>query len=283
MPELPEVEIIKNGLNKKLKNQSFVNIEIKNQKSFQGLTNVILNKRILSIKRRAKLIWFNLEGENDLIIHLKMTGQLIYQKKLQKIAGGHQSKDLFSDLPNKHTRVIFKISNNGKLYFNDLRKFGWIRVMKKDEIKKLLKKDFGPEPFSAKFNQNYLFQIIKKSPQSNIKKIIMDQKKIAGIGNMYADESLFDAEIDPQTLGLKMNRQKSNKLYKSILKILKMGIKYQGITKSDFVNSDGKKGKMQNYLKIYGRKGEKCLRCGGEIEKIKLNGRGTYFCPKCQR
>jgi formamidopyrimidine-DNA glycosylase len=282
MPELPEVETIVRGLDKLIVGLKINKVEVLDKKVFPGNPDLILNKKILNIKRRAKLLIFQLENDINLLVHLKMTGQLIYKDKSYNIAGGHQSNELYSEVPNKHTRVIFDLSNNGKLYFNDLRRFGWIKILGQQEIKKITNKEFGPEPFSKEFSEKYFTEIINQGKSANIKKILNDQKKIAGIGNMYSDEALFYAKIDPQRKAISLKNNEIKNLYVSILKVLKLGIKYEGASIKNYTNHEGKKGKMQDFFKVYGRTGKPC-ECGGVVKKIRLNGRGTHFCPKCQR
>lgn len=282
MPELPEVETISNGLDRFLNGKSFSNIKILDKKIFQFNPKQILNKKINHIYRRTKLIIFDLVGDNDLIVHLKMTGQFIYIDKDKMLAGGHQSSELCMKVPHKHTRVIFNVKNGGKLYYNDLRRFGWMRLMDKDELQKNLIKEFGPEPFSKEFNLKYFSDILSSAKKSNIKKILMDQKKISGIGNMYADEALYWAKIDPRRIAVKISKKEAEKLLQAIKMVLKKGIKYQGASIKDYLTCEGKRGKAQDYFNVYNKQGQKC-KCGGVVKKIKLNGRGTHFCPKCQK
>ncbi len=282
MPELPEVETISNGLNKALKGKSFSKIEILDKKIIGFDPKIIINKKINSIYRRAKLVIFDLVGKQDLIVHLKMTGQFIYINKDKMIAGGHQSRELCKSVPHKHTRIIIDIKSGGKLYYNDLRRFGWFKIMDKKDLQRYLEQEFGPEPFSKDFNIKYFKEILNSAKKSNIKKVLMDQKKISGIGNMYADEALYLAKIDPRKIAAKISNKKIEKLFQAIKIVLKKGIKYQGASIKDYLTCEGKQGKAQDYFKVYNKQGQKCG-CGGIIKKIKLNGRGTHFCPKCQK
>ena len=287
MPELPEVETIVNGMNKLIKNLKIIKVQVLDKKVFPGNANKIVNKKILNITRRAKLLIFQLENNTNLLIHLKMTGQLIYRPSTSSgqqkgFVGGHQSNELYAEVPNKHTRVIFDLSNSGKLYYNDLRRFGWIKILSPKEIEKITDKEFGPEPFSKEFSIKYLTEIIKNSKTANIKKILNDQKKIAGIGNMYSDEALYYAKIDPRRKAVSLKDEEVKELYNSILKVLKLGIKHEGASIKNYTNHVGKKGKMQDFFKVYGRAGKPCD-CGGIVKKIRLNGRGTHFCSSCQK
>ncbi len=282
MPELPEVETIKLGLAKKLIGKKISKITIYNKKSFLGNPKKIQDKKILKVGRRAKNLIIGFDKVN-LLIHLKMTGQLIYIDKGKRVAGGHPSHDWHDDLPNKHTRVEYLFADGSKLFFNDLRKFGWCKILDDQDLDKALE-GFGPEPFSGNFNLDYLKLQAKRVPNRTIKQFLMDQTIIAGIGNIYNDETLFLSKIHPQTKVQKLRDADWEKIIKNAVKVLKKGIKYGGTTDSDYVDAEGKQGGMQNYLNVYHRTGEKCKnKCGGTIERIKVGGRGTYFCPNCQK
>ncbi|MDD3735244.1 MAG: bifunctional DNA-formamidopyrimidine glycosylase/DNA-(apurinic or apyrimidinic site) lyase [Candidatus Pacebacteria bacterium] len=282
MPELPEVEIISQGLDKSLKGKSFSKIQILDKNRFIGNPNILLNKKIKKVYRRAKLVIFEFEKDIYLLAHLKMTGQFIYIDGKKKIAGGHISPELVEKVPNKHTRIIFFINKDQILYFNDLIRYSWLKIVNKKEIDNILKKEFGVEPLSEEFNIEVLKEIIKKSKNSNIKRVLTDQKKIAGIGNIYSDEILYNAGINPQRKAQSLTAQEIKRLFNSIKKVLLFAIEKEGSSIKNYVNSEGKRGTMQDYLKIYGKDGEKCKKCGSIIKKIKLNGRGTHFCPNCQ-
>jgi len=279
MPELPEVETISRGLNRALRGKSFSKIKILDKKRFIGNPNILLKQKIKKIYRRGKLIVFKFEKNLYLLIHLKMTGQFIYTDQKRKIAGGHISHELVEKVPNKHTRIIFFINKNQILYFNDLIRYSWLKITNK--IDGTLKKEFGIEPLSEEFNIKSLTEIIQKSKSSNIKRILTDQKKIAGIGNIYADEILYNARINPKRKATSLKEDEIKRLLNSIKKVLLFAIEKGGSSIRNYINSDGERGVMQDYLKIYGKTGKKC-KCGGIIKKIKLNSRGTHFCPSCQ-
>jgi formamidopyrimidine-DNA glycosylase len=282
MPELPEVETIRRGLLSKIVSKKIASVEVENAKSFQGKAEDVTGRKILNIERRAKNIRLKLEGGVNILIHMKMTGQLIFIDHNKRFAGGHPSHDWHALLPNKHTRVTFAFDDGTMLFFNDLRKFGWCKVMTDEEIEKVFSL-FGPEPFSGAFTVDYLQKRAERIPARTIKQFIMDQEIIAGIGNIYADESLFCARLMPRTKVGFLNKTDWEKLRTCILEVLEKGIKYGGTTDSDYVDAEGKKGGMQNYLNVYHKTGESCPICGGEVEKIKLGGRGTYYCPRCQK
>lgn len=254
MPELPEVETICRQLNKVLAGQRI--------KGLQGRILQVEGKKILGVKRKAKMIIIELNGGVSLLVHLKMTGQLIYNGE-----------------KNKHTRAIFTL-NKGKLFFNDLRKFGWIKLVQNAKLKSQMSK-LPPDVVDKEFTLNYCKKILRSSGRA-VKLVILDQQKIGGIGNIYANECLYGAGIDPRTPAKEVKKIKE--LHWWIKRVIKQGIKYGGTTASDkkFVNALGQAGKFQNQLKVYENKG-KCHKCKTEIQKIKLGGRGTYYCPGCQK
>jgi formamidopyrimidine-DNA glycosylase len=283
VPELPEVETIKKGLQKAIVGKKIASVNIRVPKLFHGDKKDIIGKKIQNIDRRAKQIIIDVEGDNDLLIHLKMTGQLIYDDGKSRVAGGHPSVDWVAKLPNSTTHIIFNFSDGSKLFFNDLCKFGWIKVFNSKELKGKLSEELGIEPFDKEFTKKKLGEIIKSKPRWNIKKILMDQSLISGIGNIYADESLFWAKISPERKAKDLAEREIDSLYDSILKALKIGLKWGGTSDNNYVNIEGTKGEGQEHLQVYGREGKKCNRCDGKIKKIKLNGSGTHFCPKCQK
>lgn len=263
MPELPEVETIRRQLNRVLVGQRIKKIEKLHQKSLQGSSLKVISKKIVAVKRKAKTIWIDLEGDANLLIHLKMTGQLIY--------GGQAGK---------HTRVIFELSR-GRLIFNDLRLFGWIKVVDN----KTLEKHFAglpPDVVDKEFTPNYLRKILTSSGRA-VKLVLTDQQKLGGVGNIYANDALYCARVNPALAAKKVTRTKE--LYRCVKQVISRGIKYGGSTARDenYVNALGQKGKYQTKFLVYEQQGKKCPRCSGIIKKIKLGGRGTYFCPSCQK
>lgn len=269
MPELPEVETIRRELDKVLAGQRI--------KDLQGCSLKVVDRRILGVKRKAKMIIIELSKGESLLIHLKMTGQLIYlpaNATRQALQAGNGKE-------NKYTRAIFTL-DKGRLYFNDLRKFGWIKLVTNKELKQQLVK-LPPDVVDKEFSEKYLEKVLKSSGRA-IKLVLMDQSKMGGIGNIYANEILFCAGIDPRTPANTVGLQVRN-LQGCIKKVINQGIKYGGSTASDenFVNARGEPGRFQNYLKVYEQEGKKCPRCKQKIIKVKLGGRGTYYCPGCQK
>ncbi|PIP18352.1 MAG: formamidopyrimidine-DNA glycosylase [Parcubacteria group bacterium CG23_combo_of_CG06-09_8_20_14_all_35_6] len=265
MPELPEVETIRKYLNKTILRKRIVNIKVFSKKQFPNNSEEIVGAKILSVKRRAKNLIIELSNEKTLLIHLKLSGQLLWRPKTL----------------NKTTRIVI-VFDKGELVFNDLRKFGWIKILNLDQLDLELKK-FGPEPFSKDFSIKYLQKVFKKSIRP-VKTILLDQEKIAGIGNIYANEALSEAEISPQKPVKALTIEEIKKLQKAILLVLKEGIKYNGASAADklYLKPDSSNGSYQQHFRIYQKNGEKCKKCNTIIERINLGGRGTFFCPKCQ-
>lgn len=291
MPELPEVETIRRDLSALL-GSKIVALKIFSPKtashSAAFFIKTLVGQKLIKIERRGKLLILSFANGFFLLIHLKMTGQLIFQSPKTKIVGGHSlsegsyDKSVGGQLPNKHTRAVFYFSGGGQLFFNDLRKFGYLKLVKKLELEKILKDNYGPEPLTPEFSADRLREILK-SRKTNIKAALLNQKLIAGLGNIYVDEVLFAAKINPNRVANKLKFAEINLLIKEANRIIKKAIAYRGTTFNNYVDSRGKKGNFSKLLKVYGRGGEKCLVCGRIISKIKLAGRGTHYCPNCQK
>lgn len=278
MPELPEVETIKKGLNKKILNKKIIDVVVLKSKSIkdnkQKFIKTLKGNSIKKIERRAKLFICTLsKGNNYLLIHLKMTGQLVYVPRYN---------GRYNDRYNAYSRVVFKFSDNSKLFFNDLRLFGYLKIVDEKEKNKILEK-FGPEPLSRKFTLKK-FQEILKGRKTNIKTLLMNQHLIAGIGNIYADEILFDAGVRPDRRVQTLKPKELEKIFKSIKKILAKAVRQEDTSVGDYIKADGMEGNFAKFLKVHGKAGQSCPRCKKtKIQKIKIAGRGTYFCPKCQK
>ena len=269
MPELPEVETIKKYLEKDLIGRKIKDVKILNKKSFYGDKKKILNSKILKIERVGKIIIFKLSNNLNLVFHLKLTGQLLFSNIL---------KFLRKSESQKYTRIIFKL-DNGFLFFNDARKFGWVKVLDNEKLKQELSK-LGREPFSLSFQ--YLKEIFSKTKRP-IKLILMDQEKIAGLGNIYANEALFLAKIHPLKPANKLSEKEIKNLLSAIKKIIQKAIRLQGTSFRFYVKPDENKGSYQEEFLVYQRKDEKCLRCKSKIKYIKIGGRGSFYCSKCQK
>lgn len=287
MPELPEVETIRKDLNSRIVDNKIVDILVKDQRiiktSFRNFKEILKNSKIKEIKRRGKLLIFVLDKKDKyLLIHLKMTGQLIYKIKDRIVAGGHSEKKTDFDLPNKFTKVVFTFSDKSKLFFNDMRVFGYMKITGKDELDEILKKGFGIEPLTKDFTWDNFLKLFKNR-KTSIKALLMNQKLIAGIGNIYADEVCFCAGVRPSRGVDKLNEKEFKKIFGCIEKVLALAIKHRGTTFNHYTDGDGNKGGFVKYLKVFQRNGQKCKKCGSVIKKIKVAGRGTHYCPKCQK
>ena len=284
MPELPEVETIVRDLNRKLRNKKIIAVDTSDKKVFQ-LSNreikKVIGKKIRSIERRAKMIIFDL-GDCRLIIHLKMTGQLVLRTKGELIAGGHPIINQGRDLPNKFSRVTFKFNDNSSLFFNDVRRFGWVKLAVGDEFIKF-NEGLGVEPLGLNFTLEYFKQVLSSKKKSTIKQALLDQKKISGIGNIYADEACFLARLLPFRKAASVKPAQIKKLHSAIIEVLKHSIRKKGTTSRDYRRTTGEEGGFVPHLNVYGREGLPCKICGQPIKKIKHVGRGTHFCANCQK
>lgn len=289
MPELPEVETIKREFNQTTKGKVFDSVEILNKKVAQftkeEFNKKIKGKKVETTQRFAKILVITTTGKFGLMIHLKMTGQLIYQtKKGGNVGGGHPDKLYYGQkLPHRYTETIFRFKGQSRLFFNDLRRFGWIKIVELDQLDKLPEiEKLGVEPLSSNFTVKYLTDGFDRRSRSNIKNLLMDQGFIAGIGNIYASESLFKAGIDPRRKAGELKKKEIAKLYQVIKYILKKAIRLKGTTVDSYLDLAGKKGGYLPQAYVYGREGEQCRNCSAKIEKIRISNRGTYFCPHCQ-
>jgi formamidopyrimidine-DNA glycosylase len=287
MPELPEVETIKVGLSRLLPGKVVKSVQRDNPKSFPNATadteKFLIGAPVVTVARRAKVLLVELSSKYSLVIHLKMTGQLVYRGE-QNFGAGHPNASLVGDLPDRSTRVTFEFTDGSKLFFNDQRKFGWVRLMPTAEIPQLdFFKKVGPEPLSAEFAWQDMRERLVRRKNTNIKAALLDQSVIAGVGNIYADESLWGAKIHPSTLVRAITDAQFKKLYESLVGVLQLSIEKGGSTDKNYVDAEGKKGSYLSFASVFRREGEPCARCGTTIIKTRVAGRGTHTCPHCQK
>ncbi len=295
MPELPEIETVKIQLHKRLVGQTLVSVEALHPKSVEGNLSLVKGKKIIGVKRYGKMLLVNIEGDLGIAIHFKMTGELVLVRSSQiavrsknsisdRIAGGHPTTDWVSELPSKHTRAIFHFVSGDTMYFNDQRIFGWVKIMRDEEVEKLpFIEKLGPEPWNM---TDEAFYSRFKHRKRAVKLVLMDQELLSGIGNIYANDGLWEAKIHPATSAQTISQKQAAVLKEAIIKVLEEGIKYGGASAADakYVNLDGLGGTYQKHFRVYDREGNKCLRRdGGIIKKYTLGGRGTYYCPVCQK
>lgn len=295
MPELPEVETIKLFLARNIVGAKIKSVEVLNPKSFIGDLNLLIGKQIKSVERRAKILRLGF-GDFEFLIHLKMSGQLVLIKgeagrvKGEDFMGGHPTKDMHLDMPNKSTRVIFELENltphpkRYTLYFNDQRKFGWIRLV--GHASSVRGHEFfdklGPEPLEKEFTWKILKENLLRRKKTPVKVALLDQQIVAGVGNIYACEACFLAGISPVKKIGELENKDYQRLHKGIKDSLQNGIKYGGSSKTHFISPEGKKGLFLDFAYVYGRAKLPCKKCTTPIKKIKLGGRGTYLCTVCQ-
>ena len=283
MPELPEVETVRLFLNQKIIGKKIKSIQVLNAKSLSGDYKKILNQPIISLNRIGKQLSIHFSHSLSFLIHLKMTGQLIFVDKSQTILG-HPTPSLYkTPLPWTSTRIIFTFSDGSMLYFNDQRKFGWIKLVKLNQLRSL-QSNLGPDILSRQFTLSYFQKTLHKSGRY-IKTLLHDQSLYAGIGNIYANDALFLSHIHPQTKALNLTLSQAKSLYQNIKKVIRQGIKYGGSTAKDnmYLKPDGTKGQQQYNFYVYQRAGEPCPNCHSKIIRLKLQGRSAFFCPNCQK
>jgi len=288
MPELPEVETVRIGLSQLLPGKTIISVWHDNAKSFPNaeadVEQFLIGAKVLEVKRRAKVLLIELDSKYTLVTHLKMTGQMVFRGPNDRFGAGHPNDSLLGDLPDKSTRVIFDFDDDSKFFFNDFRKFGWVRLIPTAEVPMI---DFfrkvGPEPLSADFTPEVFRQRIKKRARTNIKAAILDQTTLAGVGNIYADESLWMARIHPLSLVGNLSAQKLNRLHEAIREVLQLSIDKGGSSDKNYVDAEGRRGSYLAFANVFRREGKPCTRCGTTILKTRVAGRGTHICPKCQR
>jgi formamidopyrimidine-DNA glycosylase len=282
MPELPEVETVKRGLMGLVVGKTIVGVEVLNKKSLIGDSTNVVGRRIVKLRRRGKALIMELDGGWNLMVHLRMTGQLVYVGS-ERFAAGHPTDDFILELPSKHTRVFFELDDGARLYFNDQRKFGFVKVLNDAELSEdafLMK--LGPEPWDMKSEE--FFERLQRRKNTSIKAAILDQSVLAGVGNIYADEGLWRAEICPKRLVRDVTEQEVAKLLAGICEVMEESIASGGSTMQTYVRADGTKGYyLEKFAKVFEKTGEKCERCGDVIKKIKVAGRGTHYCARCQK
>jgi len=287
MPELPEVETVRAGLAKLLPGRVVADVWHDWPKGFPNaptdVARFLVGAAATQVRRRAKVLIIELSSDYSLVIHLKMTGQLVFVGK-ERFGAGHPSDSLVAKLPDKSTRVVIDFTDGSKLFFNDQRKFGWMRLLPTLEVPEIdFLKKVGPEPLEDDFAVNDFVARLMTRKNSSIKAVLLDQTVLAGVGNIYADESLYAAKIHPEKGVGQISRTKLVALYSNLREILHMAIEKGGLTDRNYVNAEGKKGSYIDFAQVFRRVGQPCPRCGATIEKIKVAGRGTHICPNCQK
>lgn len=288
MPELPEVETIRRGLEENIVGKKITDLTISLPKivrgSLQNFKDQLIGTSFSSVERRGKLLIFAVaDSPSSMLLHLKMTGQLIYpaHQANQTITGGHPFPDFNQSVPNKFTHLQFHFADHTTLYYNDLRQFGYAELVD-PATKKMRLSKFGLEPLTNSFTFPLWLQLVKNK-KTMLKSFLLNQQYVAGIGNIYADEIAFASGLHPIRPLDTLSEADHQLLFQATKQILTNAVSKRGTTFRNYADNEGKKGGYAPYLKVYGREGQTCLRCGGTIIKEKVAGRGTHFCPDCQK
>lgn len=287
MPELPEVETVKRGLHGLIIGRKIKTVEHDTPKSFPNAASdveeFLIGATVVDVRRRAKVLLIDLSSAYTIVIHLKMTGQLVFRGEAV-FGAGHPNDSLIGELPDRSTRVTFTFTDDSHLYFNDQRKFGWAKLMPTLEVPNIdFMKKVGPEPLEADFTSKAFAERFKRRAKTSIKAALLDQTVVAGVGNIYADESLWGAKIHPQRLVNTITSGEYAKLYDELRLVMNQAIEKGGSTDKNYVNAEGKRGSYMDFARVFRREGKACPRCGTTIIKFKAAGRGTHICPNCQK
>ncbi|QQS69021.1 bifunctional DNA-formamidopyrimidine glycosylase/DNA-(apurinic or apyrimidinic site) lyase [Candidatus Saccharibacteria bacterium] len=288
MPELPEVETIRRGLTTLLVGKTVCGVH--NYGSLKSFPNVpadvkqfLVGATVSRVWRRAKMLFIELSSGYTLACHLKMTGQIIVVSDHERWGAGHPNDSFVRELPDNTTREHIDFTDGTRMYFNDLRKFGWMKLYPTSEIQNMdFMKKVGPEPLESSFTGEVLYQRLQRRKNTSIKAAILDQTVLAGVGNIYADESLWAAKIHPKTLVKNVSAASIHCLASEIKAVMKLSIEKGGSTDKNYVNAEGKKGSYLSFANVFRRDGQPCPRCGTTITKIRVAARGTHFCEVCQ-
>lgn len=288
MPELPEVETIRAGLRRLIVGKTIAATHNYNsQKSFPNspadVTEFLLGATVTDVRRRAKVLLIELSTGYTLMTHLKMTGQTVFVSDRERWGAGHPNDSLIRKLPDNTTREQLEFSDGSRLYFNDLRKFGWMKLLPTVSVAEIdFMKRVGPEPLDDAFTSNEFIPRVRRRNNTTIKAAILDQTVLAGVGNIYADESLWGAKIHPASRVRDITDEQLAELLKQIKYVLKLSIEKGGSTDKNYIDAEGKKGSYLKFANVFRLEGTPCPRCGTTIEKIRVAGRGTHICPTCQ-
>lgn len=287
MPELPEVETVRRGLHTLIIGKKIVSEQHDWPKSFPNaesdVAEFLIGAHITGVRRRAKVLIIDLDSDYSLVVHLKMTGQMVYRGD-EVFGAGHPNDSLIGELPDRSTRVTITFSDDSRLFFNDQRKFGWMRLMPTIEIPNIdFMKKVGPEPLSDDFTPQLFIERIRRRANTTIKAALLDQTVLAGIGNIYADEGLWGAGIHPAQRVRDVSDTRLKKLHKELRFVLELSIEKGGSTDRNYVNAEGKKGSYIDFARVFRREGKACPRHPGTvIIKTRVAGRGTHLCERCQ-
>lgn len=287
MPELPEVETVRSGLQRLIVGKTITAVNHDWPKSFPNsaadVQQFLIGAQITEVRRRAKVLIIDLHSEYSLVIHLKMTGQMVFVGA-ERFGAGHPNDSLINALPDKSTRVTLEFADGSKLFFNDQRKFGWVKLFPTIEIPNIdFFKKVGPEPLANEFTERDFQDRFARRKNTTIKAALLDQSVVAGVGNIYADEALWGAKIHPRTVVRELGDKQFDLLFSELQYVLQLSIDKGGSSNHTYVNAEGKRGSYMDFARVFRRENLPCPRCGSTIVKSKVAGRGTHTCPKCQK
>lgn len=289
MPELPEVETVRRGLKDLIVERVVKSASaLESPKSFPNspddVESFLVGAHVTDVRRRAKVLLIDLDSGYTLVVHLKMTGQLVFRADNAVFGAGHPSDSLIGELPDRSTRVVITFTDDSHLYFNDQRKFGWMKLYPSIEVPNIdFMKKVGPEPLEDEFTADVLWDRLQRRKNTTIKAAILDQTVLAGVGNIYADEGLWGARIHPSTRVKNVPKRQITELWREIREVMTLAIEKGGSTDKNYVNAEGKRGSYMDFARVFRRDGQPCPRHPDVlIEKIRVAGRGTHICPVCQ-
>lgn len=286
MPELPEVEMVRRQLEEKIVGKSIAAVEVQADKSVDKdskFADVLAGQTITALERVGKYLFFTLSGDNSfLITHLKMTGRLIFvpAEGGEEFGGGHALSQAVETQPHKHTRIIFTFTDGSHLYFNDMRKFGYVKRVTAEEVKQQ-KAALGTEPIADNYTLEGFGEILT-GRKTTLKAALLKQSDIAGLGNIYVDEACWRAQVRPDRVAGDLTEAEVKALWQATRSVLEDALAHGGTTFRDYVDTEGEHGNFTDKLAVFGREGEECPRCGELIKKSRVAGRGTHICPGCQ-
>lgn len=287
MPELPEVETVRRGLHELIIGRRVAEVWHDTPKGFPNseadVNQFFIGAQITDVRRRAKVLLIDLSTGYTIVVHLKMTGQMVFRGDAV-FGAGHPNDSLIGELPDRSTRVAVTFADGSKLFFNDQRKFGWMKLLPSLEVPNIdFMKKVGPEPLEADFTAKQFEEHFKRRAKTSIKAALLDQTVVAGVGNIYADEALWGAKIHPKRLVGSVATDEFALLYSELRSVMNLAIEKGGSTDKNYVNAEGKRGSYMDFARVFRREGKQCPRCGEAIVKFKAAGRGTHICPNCQQ
>ena len=288
MPELPEVETVRRQLAPYLVGRTFLSVEVFHAKTVNHddtIEDRLSGHTIAAVNRTGKLLLISLETQPDLflLIHLKMTGQLLFVPTHHAAIGGGHTLDTATheQLPGRHTRSAFHFTDESSLYFNDLRLFGYTKLANRATVE-AARAGFGPEPTDPTFDRTWFSRELRRR-RTPVKAALLDQRFVAGLGNIYVDEALFRAGVRPGRSTAHLTQNEAQRIGTEAGTVMREAIAVGGTTFQHFIDTGGIAGNFTDYLQVFGRQGSPCHICGSEIKKIRVAGRGTHYCPHCQR